>query len=163
MLLERELYIGVATFLSSQPGPIYSLPSCYAISTHPFRQHSASLCTGILGHNYLEFPHSSMSLTFVISLKIFFFDPRILNSPTDPFLPLRSFPYGNGTGSCCLQPMVNLFFPSPRQCHRLPNAFATSWGKTMSLPTPRSSRRWTRCSTTARRWSGKSQPGEALG
>lgn len=28
MLLERELYIGVATFLNSQPAPIYSLPSC---------------------------------------------------------------------------------------------------------------------------------------
>lgn len=54
-------------------------------------------------------------------------------------------------------------FPSPWQCHRLPNASATSWGKTTSLPTPRSSRRWTRCSTMARRWSGKSRPGEELG
>lgn len=37
----------------------------------------------------------------------------------------------------------------------------TSWGRKMRLPTPPSSQRWTLCSTTETRWSGRSQPGEA--
>lgn len=105
------LYIGVAAFLDSQPGPIYSSPGCSTASAHPF--HPISLCTGILGQDYLDFPHSSMSLNIFLKTS-FFFHPRILNSPTYPFLPLWDFPYGNGVGSSHLRLMVNLFFSAPR-------------------------------------------------
>lgn len=56
-------------------------------------------------------------------------------------------------------PLLTLIL-SLAQCLQRPSASGISWGKMTTLPTPPCSRRWTPCSTTARRWSGKSLPGK---
>lgn len=93
-----------------------------------------------------------------IPLFFLFFSLGILNNPTNqsPFLA-GLFLQGVGLSSSQHNPSFSFL----RQCHRLLNVSATSWVMMMSLPTPPSSQRWTHCSTMGRRWSGRSQPGEA--
>lgn len=128
----------------------------WTLSHSSFPQHPTSLPTGNSGRDNLEFPQTFFS-NFHPFLSLF----------CDPKHPQGPFPVGmeQDLGVFLFSMEFFLFSTalkpfSPRQCPQLPSGSVTSWGRTTSPPIPHFSRRWTRCSTTAMRWSGRNLPGE---